>query len=87
MDGAFVQLGEDSDARVRSIIEDAPADSRIGALYQSFIDTERLNALGLTPLDEDLALLQDVNDHHTMTLAVGELQRVDVGDLLASFVE
>ena len=48
LDGAFVQLREDSDARVRSIIDDAPADSRIGALYQSFMDTERLNSLGLT---------------------------------------
>lgn len=87
LDGAFIQLREDSDARVRSIIDDAPAESRIGALYQSFMDTEGLNALGLSPLDDDLALLHDVHDHHTMALALGELQRVGVGGLLGSFVD
>lgn len=87
LDGAFVQLREDSDARVRSIIEDAPADSRIGALYHSFMDTERLNSLGLDPLEDDLALLQDVTDHHSMALAVGKLQCVGVGGLLGSFVD
>ena len=87
LDGAFIQLREDSDARVRSIIDDADTHSRIGALYRSFMDTERLNSLGLTPLEPDLALLSTVTDHRSMALALAELQRVGIGGLLGVFVD
>lgn len=87
IDGAFVHLREDSDARVRSIIEDAPADSRIGALYQSFMDTERLNSLGLAPLEADLDLLRSATTRHDMALSVGTLQCVGVQGLLGVFVD
>ena len=87
LDGAFIQLREDSDARVRSIIDDADTHSRIGALYRSFMDTERLNSLDLTPLEPDLALLSTVTDHRSMALALAELQRVGIGGLLGVFVD
>lgn len=87
LDGAFVQLREDSDARVRSIIEDAPTDSRIGALYKSFMDTDTLNSVGLTPLEKDLDYLRSARTPDELATQLGKLQRVGIGGLLGVFVD
>ncbi|HHY07931.1 MAG: M13-type metalloendopeptidase [Lawsonella sp.] len=87
LDGAFVQLREESDERVRSIIEDAPQDSRIGAFYQSFMDTETLNKLGLAPLTEDVDRLRSARTHEELATHLGKLQRDGVGGLLGIFVD
>lgn len=80
LDGAFVQLREESDARVRSIIDDAPTDSRIGAFYHSFMDTETLNSLGLAPLDADLAYLRAATDTAAGDGAEGDSTAGDAAD-------
>ena len=47
IDGAFLALRDLSEERVRDIITDAPADSRIGAYYASFMDTDAVEAAGV----------------------------------------
>src|SRR3712207_5019682 len=66
--GAFVQLADDAEQQVRDIIEqlaeqvaagdgaDVDEDARkIGALYASFMDEDRINRLGLRPVQPLLA--------------------------------
>ncbi|GGM30359.1 M13 family metallopeptidase [Promicromonospora citrea] len=75
MDGAFRALYDQAEVHVREIIQDAPAGSLIGDLYASFMDTERIAALGTAPLDEDLALVRAATDVAALTRALGTLQR------------
>lgn len=75
MDGAFRALYDQAEVHVREIIQDAPAGSLIGDLYASFMDTDRIAALGTSPLDEDLALIREARDTAALTRALGALQR------------
>jgi putative endopeptidase len=61
--GAFDVLADKSEQNLRTIVEENAAhpgaagspDQRIGDFYTSFMDTKRLEALGLTPLKPSLA--------------------------------
>ncbi|QEH34349.1 Neutral endopeptidase [Aquisphaera giovannonii] len=87
MYGSFVQLLEKSEAELRSIIEearksDAPAGSelrKIGDLYESFLDEERADRLGIEPLRADLAAVDAVTDRPSLLRRVAALQREGVG--------
>jgi endothelin-converting enzyme/putative endopeptidase len=93
--GPFVQLADAAEAQVREIIEDLAAadpdslddDARkIGDLYASFMDEERINRLGLRPvrpLIEAVAGLRDVRD---LAAFLGEFERVGGHGLFGSYV-
>ncbi len=98
--GAFVTLSDTAEQQVREIIEqlaagtepnaDDPAaaeDARkIGDLFASFMDTERLQALGarpLRPLVDAVAGLRDVRD---LAAFLGEFERVGGYGLFGSYV-
>ncbi len=82
-DGHFYRLRDVSEERVRDIIVDAPADSRIGALYQSFMDEEACTALGTSPLAPDLALINDATTPDSLAAALGTLARSGVTGVVA----
>ncbi|WP_069386072.1 M13 family metallopeptidase [Cellulosimicrobium cellulans] len=87
MDGAFRALHDQAELDVREIITDlgsavasGSADvgadaAKVGALYASFMDTDRIEALGTTPLQPDLALVRDASSQAELTGALGALQR------------
>lgn len=87
MDGAFRALHDQAELDVREIITDlgravasGTADvgadaAKVGALYASFMDTARVEALGTTPLQQDLALVRDATSQAELTGALGALQR------------
>ena len=77
-DGHFYRLRDLSEERVRAIIEDAPEDSQIGALYQSFMDVERCDALGTTPLEPDLAQIEAAETSDDLAVALGTLARTGI---------
>ncbi len=63
--GAFNVLDELSKDRMRAVVEKAAADTagaggeaKVGALYRSFMDEGKIEALGAKPLAADLARLQ-----------------------------
>lgn len=74
-DGSFYSLRDAAEKHTRAIIEKAPASSLIGALYASFMNTDRANSLGTDPLADDLAIVADVADRTAMAAAMGALQR------------
>ena len=63
--GSFTVLAERSEKRVRAIIEDSASgnptsgsiEQKIGDFFASYIDTDAINANGLTPIADDLAFL------------------------------
>ncbi|AEG43850.1 M13 family metallopeptidase [Isoptericola variabilis] len=97
MDGAFRALHDAAEEQVRDIITDAAAaiergeatgvQAQIGALYASFMDTERIEALGTTPLEPDLALVRGATTQAELTGVLGALQRTGGAAALRFWVD
>jgi putative endopeptidase len=81
-DGSFHRLNDQAEKHVRVIIEEAEPSTLIGALYASFMDTERVDALGTEPLTEDLALIDNASTHDEFAVAMAALQTTGVGGAL-----
>src|SRR5919107_3098220 len=79
--GAFLELVDGAEAAVRSIVErsqDAEPGTearKIGDLYSSFLDEERVEALGTQPLTEPLALVAAADSVATVLAVLGRLER------------
>ncbi len=92
--GSFMVLREQAEARVRTIIEEAAAarpepgtvGRKVGDLYASFIDTERVDALGAAPLAEVLARVDAVTSTEELLRLLGSLEREGVGGAFDSYV-
>ena len=86
IDGAFLALRDLSEERVRDIITDAPVDSRIGAFYASFMDTDAVEAAGVAALAPDLAEIDGATDADELALAMARLERTGVAGLVGAYV-
>ncbi|RUP28656.1 MAG: peptidase M13 [Mycolicibacterium sp.] len=91
-DGAFRLLADRAEEQVRDLITTAsgPVGSdaqRIGDLYASFMDTERVAAVGLAPLLAELALISDAADPAALAAVLGALQRTGVGGGAGAYVD
>ena len=89
--GTFDMLREQSDERVRRLIERAAADTtaepgsatrKVGDLYNSFMDEARVEQLGLEPIREHLALIGRTTATDELFRTMGRLQRIGVPGLL-----
>jgi len=94
VDGAFYALRDNSEVAIRDIVEaamasDAPAGSnerKIGDLYRSFMDTDRIEALGFSPIADDLAAAAGVEDLASFIAALGKAERGGVSGLFGAWV-
>lgn len=84
IDGAFYALRDTSEADVRAILEDGAGLG--GALFQSFMDVDRVNAAGIDAINEDLAKIE-VADVEGFVRGLGELERVGIGGPVTYWVE
>ncbi|MGI4896739.1 MAG: M13 family metallopeptidase [Janthinobacterium lividum] len=99
VDGAFVRLRDESEAECHAIVEAAAASSadgsvetgsvgqKIGDLFASFMDTDRIEALGATPLDPQLAAVDAVTDLAGLVRQFGAFERSGVGGPFAYWVD
>ena len=79
-------LGEARDA-VASGATDLTDDQRkLGDLYASFLDVERVDALGAAPIADDLAAIAALTDTTDLVGLIGRLQRSGVGGLVDAYV-
>ena len=92
--GPFVELSDLAEQRVREIIEDAAAGKiggdngrKIGDLYASFMDEERVEKLGVEPIAGLLADAAKVADTSELLHFVGEVERLGGGGLFGSYVD
>ena len=77
--GSFTVLADRSDERLRAIIveaaetEAAPGTEirKIGDFYRSFMDLERLEALGASPLDDELARIDNIDSRRELSAYLG----------------
>ncbi|MBN9605526.1 MAG: peptidase M13 [Actinomycetales bacterium] len=91
--GTFYQLAEEAERAVHAIVEeaaDAPAgtdERKVGDLYASFMDEERVEALGWDPIRGDLAAVAAIADVPTLVAELGRLERLGVGGFLHVFID
>jgi putative endopeptidase len=94
-DGAFRALFDRAEEQVRELITQAaqsePAldtdEQRIGDLYASFMDEGTVARIGLAPLHEELALIDEAADAAALADVVGRLQRTGVGGGAGVYVD
>jgi len=98
-DGAFRELYDRAEEQVRDIIAGAassPAansvaaisdEGRIGDLYTSFLDEVTVERRGVTPLLDELSLIDSAPDPTALAAAVGRLQRTGVGGAVGLYVD
>lgn len=81
--GAFRMLAEENELRLRSIIEDAQQQSdvqqgsntqKLGDFYASFIDVDRIEELGLSPLQAELDMISGAGNHDQLTAVIAQLR-------------
>ena len=84
--GTFDELGERSRMAMRAILEDAarssaPAGSeerKVGDLYASFLDSARIESLGVAPLKQELAQIAAVKSVSALAPEFARLARLGV---------
>ena len=69
--GSFNELYDMTQDQQKDLITNAPAGSKYGAMYQSFMDEGRVEQLGLTPLKPDLAKVAAISSKTAMARHMG----------------
>ena len=90
VDGTFHQLRDRAELDVRSIVEAASADTRIGALYRSFMDEDGaagIEQAGLGVLDADLDPVRAASSLEELVDVLARLDRSGVGGVLGFWTE
>jgi endothelin-converting enzyme/putative endopeptidase len=95
--GAFAVIAEQAEQQVREIIEHAATESagaekgsptqQIGDLWKSFMDEDRIEELGATPIAGDLERLAAVRDHAELAAYIGGFERRGGGGFFGSYVD
>jgi putative endopeptidase len=91
--GSFYVLAEEAEKAVQAIIleaQDAPAGTearKVGDLYRSFMDEDRIEELGFTAIASDLAGVDHVTDIPSFVATLGRLERQGVGGFVQAFVD
>ncbi|MBN9174734.1 MAG: peptidase M13 [Microbacterium sp.] len=91
--GSFHLIAEQAEKDVRAIVEESQdaepgtETRKIGDLYTSFLDTERIDALGAGPLADQLAVVDGIDSVPAFLTAVGGLERDGVGGIVDLYVE
>ena len=93
--GSFTVLADAAEEHVRQIIETLAQDThepgsnaqKIGDLYASFMDEERVEALGAEPIRADLQRLGAITDTSGLAAFMGGLERQGGGGFFAAYVD
>ena len=72
--GTFFDVYDLTQDQQKSLVMNAPATSKYGALYQSMMDEARVEALGLSPLKPDLAEIAAIGDKTAFARYLGTTQ-------------
>ncbi|MDC0713102.1 peptidase M13 [Stigmatella sp. ncwal1] len=93
--GTFIELLDKSEAALKDIIEEASAAQdkkpgsdaqKVGDLYQSFMDTQRIESLGLEPIRAELKRVAELKNMDALPELFGKLNREGVQAPVGLFV-
>ncbi|MGI9272174.1 MAG: M13 family metallopeptidase [Woeseiaceae bacterium] len=84
--GSYMTLRDDSLTDVKAIVDEVAADvteseaaAKIGNYYNAYMDEERVNSLGMSPLDEIFAEIEAIADHDAMAAWFGKADTISIG--------
>jgi predicted metalloendopeptidase len=89
--GSFIMLGDESERALKEIVEEAAAQKdaphgsdvqKVGDLYRSFMDTNRIEALGIKPLKPHLDYIAKMNSTADVAAAIFHLSGLGVGTVV-----
>ncbi|MBO1255772.1 peptidase M13 [Alteromonas sp. 5E99-2] len=89
--GAFTKLSDDSQEDVLEIIEATAAgdfpkgsdEQKVGDFYQSFMDIDQRNSLGLSPIEAPLSRIENINNHKDLASYLAYANKYNLGGLFA----
>lgn len=92
--GSFDGLREDSEVAVRAIIEAAAAEAsetgsdaqKVGDLFRSFMDEDRINALGYSPIQPLMDEIASIGSANELAAKLGSFQEIGIGSPFGYFV-
>jgi putative endopeptidase len=92
--GAFTELADQSEAQVKAVIEELAQGThepgsnaqKVGDLYASFMDEQRIEELGAEPLRADLERVAAIADLTQLAEFVGGLERRGGGGFFGAYV-
>ncbi|QSQ16042.1 M13 family metallopeptidase [Myxococcus landrumensis] len=93
--GTFIELADKAELALRTIIEEAAAakdrkagttPQKVGDLYNSFMDTKRIESLGLKPIAGELSRVRKLKSKDQLPELFAELQRDGVQTPFSLFV-
>lgn len=80
--GSFDKLAENAEEQIRDILEDPDSPARKSAIiYRSFLDTDSIEAAGLTPIQSTLDRIDQVSNKIALTELLGSLSPFGSPDL------
>ncbi|WP_460773156.1 M13 family metallopeptidase [Microbacterium sp. GXF7504] len=91
--GSFHLLAEQAEKHVQEIVEESQQAEpgtearKIGDLFASFMDTDRIEALGAEPLQAQFARIDAIDGVPALLRTVGEFEREGVGGIIDLYVE
>jgi putative endopeptidase len=91
--GSFHLIAEQAEKDVHAIVEEAQQAEpgtetrKIGDLYTSFMDTERIEAQGAAPLADVLARVEAISDIPGFLRTIGEFERDGIAALIHLYIE
>ncbi len=91
--GSFMLLAEAAESAVRDIIIEAQSaepgtgERQFGDLYASFMDEDRIEALGVTPISAQLAEVADIDTIDALLATIGAAERDGLSSFLQLFVD
>jgi putative endopeptidase len=86
--GAFIGLAEESERNLRAILEQASTapnraagsdPQKLGDLYASYMDSARIERLGITPVQGELQRIRTIRDRASLATTLAQLRRLGVG--------
>jgi len=84
--GSFNELRERSTAQVKDLITAAPAGSKYGAMYTSFMNEDQVEKIGLAPLMKDLSAVRAIKTKSAFARHMGTTDGVFGISLFGAFV-
>ncbi|MGH8442359.1 MAG: M13 family metallopeptidase, partial [Nevskiaceae bacterium] len=93
--GSFTQLRDDSEARLRAIIEESSTkankqpgsdEQKVGDLYNSFMNEARLDEMGLKPIEAELARIDGIKSKSEIPALMGHLLRINSSTPINGYV-
>lgn len=91
--GSFTVLAEEAEAAVRDIVHESQTAEpgtearKVGDLYTSFLDEERIEALGVEPVRPLLDEVDGVSDVHGLLRLLGSWERLGLPGAVQLFVD